>query len=117
MKKINIIFIGFGLLAIFWVWYLVNSHVSLKHDQIIKYKIEKIDLVKQSTYQNHVEKSIGIPTPVLNRFHYNVRLVNEVDTVEVEVIKRMEVIDVSKWIGDSVVFHKGKIYNDIVRKP
>ena len=81
------------------------------------FKVDDIELVKKSTYQNPVEKSIGIPTPVLNRFHYNVRLVNEVDTVEVEVIKRMEVVDISKWIGDSVVFHKGKIYNDIVRKP
>lgn len=74
------------------------------------YKVDNIELVKQTTYQNPVEKSIGIPTPVLNRFHYNVRLVNEVDTVEVEVIKKMEVKDVSKWVGDSIIFHKGDIY-------
>lgn len=74
------------------------------------YKVDNIELVKQTTYQNPVEKNIGIPTPVLNRFHYNVRLVNDVDTIDVEIIKKMKVDDTSKWIGDSIIFHKGEIY-------
>lgn len=74
------------------------------------YKVERIDMIDQTTYQNPTEKSIGIPTPVLNRFHYKIKLVNEIDTVEVEVIKRNKIVEISKWIGDSVVFHEGKIY-------
>lgn len=99
------------LLLLFWCWYCVDItvHVS-KHASRNIYKVDNIELVKQTKYQNPVEKSIGIPTPVLNRFHYNVRLVNDVDTIEVEVIKKMEVKDVSKWVGDSIIFHKGDIY-------